>query len=453
MTIQRSPRPAHERTETDRELPTVTGSIAVVKLLFSMGELKQVRRPVTGSGVLIGRAVAADRNVLLAADRRASAEHARIVSGPLSVTIEDLDSKNGTFVNGVSCQSAPLRDGDIIRVGNSLLLLRNETSELHDAPDQAEVLHRTILGCSPAVQLLRHQLYQAATARHSVLLHGETGTGKELAAQALSTLSGRPGDFVAVNCAAITASLAESLLFGHIAGAFSDAKKHKGYFACADRGTLFLDELGELPLAIQAKLLRAVEQREIWPVGASAPLPCDVRFVAATNRDLLGAIAADDFRRDLHERLATLTISIPPLRSRQEDILPLFLHFLGEPNLSARLGESLLLYPWPGNIRSLIKLTQRIKTFLPKSGLLDLPQVQPLLEPVANPAPAPSASAEPPPSAPRHHHHFTPEFLERIMTEQQGVRERAAEKLGISRRQLSRWLTRFQINAKDFRRS
>ncbi|HKD68883.1 MAG TPA: sigma-54 dependent transcriptional regulator [Candidatus Binataceae bacterium] len=198
----------------------------------------------------------------------------------------------------------------------------------------------------------------------SVLLAGESGTGKELIARSLHFRSRRQqGPFIPVNCAAIPDNLLESELFGHVKGAFTDARQSKaGLFQAARSGTLFLDEVGEMPLMLQAKLLRVIEDKRVRPVGATEETPVDVRIVSATNADLEEAIAAGKFRADLYYRLATVTLVLPPLRERTEDIMPLVKHFLARasaeagrpvPEVDADAMAGLTHYQWPGNIREL----------------------------------------------------------------------------------------------------
>src|SRR5574343_165604 len=204
----------------------------------------------------------------------------------------------------------------------------------------------------------------------TVLLSGESGTGKEVAARALHRMSQRAkGPFVPVNCAAIAAELIESELFGHVRGAYTGAQQSReGLFYYARGGTLFLDEISELPLADQAKLLRALEERRIRPVGSEQEIAVDVRVIAATNRDLKAEVAGQRFRQDLYYRLQVLEVTLPPLRERPEDIAPLLAHFiaqlaphLGVPPLvpDARTLSCLAAYDWPGNVRELRNFVER----------------------------------------------------------------------------------------------
>ena len=228
----------------------------------------------------------------------------------------------------------------------------------------------TLIGDGAAMQELRAVIERVSVAKTTVLIHGESGTGKELVARAIHDSSPRRAKrFVAINCAAIPAALLESELFGHLKGSFTDASRDKaGLFEEADGGTLFLDEVGELPLALQAKLLRALQEGEVRPIGAQAPIKVDVRLSAATLRDLTAEVAAGRFREDLFYRLNVVPIDIPPLRERPEDIEVLATFFVGrhaarhgrpEVVLSDGALEALRQQPWPGNVRELENVLER----------------------------------------------------------------------------------------------
>jgi sigma-54-specific transcriptional regulator len=207
------------------------------------------------------------------------------------------------------------------------------------------------------------QVERIATTDATVLIIGETGTGKELIARHLHRNSGRAGPFVAVNCGAFSESMIDAELFGHEAGAFTGASGARaGWFETANGGTLFLDEIGDLPLALQVKLLRVLQERQVVRLGSRKPLSLDVRLVAATNIDLQRAVDAQRFRADLYWRLSVATVALPPLRERPGDVLPLVQHFIGiyaprlkmrRVDLSTAAEAALLAYAWPGNIREL----------------------------------------------------------------------------------------------------
>jgi two-component system NtrC family response regulator len=201
----------------------------------------------------------------------------------------------------------------------------------------------------------------------SVLLLGESGTGKEVLAQALHVHGRRPGQFIAINCAAIPENLLESELFGHEKGAFTGAiRQVKGKVELAHRGTLLLDEIGDMPMALQAKLLRFLQERRIERVGGRESIPVDVRVVAATNRDLAARIRSELFREDLYYRIAEVSVDIPPLRERDEDPILLARHFIAlsadggkRLRLSGEAVEALSAHPWPGNVRELVSRIKR----------------------------------------------------------------------------------------------
>ncbi len=240
------------------------------------------------------------------------------------------------------------------------LLLRREVS--HSQPS-------TIIGQSPNMVEMKEVIRRVAATNSVVLIEGESGTGKELVARSLHQLSGRSGPFVPVNCGAIAPELLESELFGHLSGAFTGARGNReGLFSFANNGTIFLDEIGEMPLPMQTALLRVLEQKSIRPVGSEKEILVDVRIVAATNRELMAEVEAGRFRRDLFYRLNVLNIVTPPLRDRPDDIVEL-VHFFTR-QLAADLGvrevawshEDLLVlqqYDWPGNIRELRNIVER----------------------------------------------------------------------------------------------
>jgi two-component system response regulator HydG len=234
-----------------------------------------------------------------------------------------------------------------------------------------------IIGRSGAIREALDVLFLAAPTEATVLIQGETGTGKELVAQALHRLSRRfAGPFVPVNCAALAETLVEDELFGHARGAFTGADRaREGRFQQADRGTLFLDEIGEMALPLQAKLLRALQEGEVQPLGAERAKAVDVRVVAATNKDLSKMVESGAFRRDLYYRLNVVTLQLPPLRDRREDIAALAAHFLGGRRLTPEAMAALQAWDWPGNVRELENLAQRLLVLKPRGDLdvADLP--------------------------------------------------------------------------------
>jgi transcriptional regulator with PAS, ATPase and Fis domain len=287
---------------------------------------------------------------------------------------------------------------------------------------------------------------------------------------------------ITVNCSAIPENLAESQFFGQIVGAFTSAAARPGFFRAAHGGTLFLDEIGDLPLVIQPKLLRALEEGAVIPLGATTPVPVDVRIVAATNRDLRTAIAKQQFRGDLYARLAQLEVCLPPLRGRCEDVLLLLVHALGEParRLAPRLAEALLLHTWPFNVREVFSIAKELRVRSAGAELLDLLLVADRLRPVGSPTA--SARTSRPPSSPKRPPSTPPstppppgpngdedddangddenvdggtalgrDALEALLEAHHGVVIKAALAAGRSRRQVYRWIGHHGIDLSRFR--
>jgi len=304
-----------------------------------------------------------------------SRRHARIE--PLEADegwlLRDLGSRNGTFVNGRRADAVELRDGDVIRVGSSLLLFQYlDMAACELVLDPGPPAGR-LVGRGHAMARVRTAMRAAPTTAPTLIV-GETGVGKELVAQGIHEGSGRPGPFVAVNCSALPSDLVESELFGHVRGAFTGASGRLGLFGRADGGTLFLDEIGEIGLDVQAKLLRALAIGEVRPVGADDARIVDVRVVVATNVDLEAAVSRGTFRADLYARLMSHIIVVPPLRSRREDILELTHHFLasaGEFEITPDAAEAMLTYGWPYNVRELEQVLAPLAAPIAQRGTLD----------------------------------------------------------------------------------
>jgi transcriptional regulator with PAS, ATPase and Fis domain len=277
--------------------------------------------------------------------------------------IRDLGSRNGTFVNGLRVSREVLRRGDLIRLGGTVFRLETDPGEESALPE----IHGPLIGASRSLRVTLARAEAAALSDAPVLLQGPTGTGKELLAAAVHRASGRAGPMLAVNCAALPAHLIESELFGHERGAFSGADTSRpGLFRAAHRGTLFLDEIGELPGPVQATLLRVLDTRAVRPVGGVAELAVDARVVAATNRDLRGAVEAGEFRADLYARLAESVVEVAPLVERPSDLAPLWHHLVAELSgggrieLGAAVFEAMALHRWPFNVRELRQLVRRV---------------------------------------------------------------------------------------------
>jgi transcriptional regulator with GAF, ATPase, and Fis domain len=296
--------------------------------------------------------------------------HCEITLANREAMIRDLNSTNGTRVDGVRIVGAYLRRGAVIEVGRDRLQidLVRDTAEIELYP-----AHRfgALVGQSVAMRAVFARLARAATSDATVLMLGETGTGKDTAAEAIHQASARAGGpFVIVDCGTLPAGIAESELFGHLAGAFTGAQRDRiGVFEAANGGTVFLDEIGELPTVLQPKLLRVLERREVVRIGEAHPRSLDIRVIAATRRDLRREVNQNRFRADLYFRLAVVPIQLPPLRERIDDI-PMIANAMieelsADDATRARLRShidvvGLARMAWPGNIRELKNHVERI---------------------------------------------------------------------------------------------
>ncbi len=306
-------------------------------------------------------------------DPAVSRFHCEVLVGGEGARVRDLDSKNGTVLDGVRVKDATPRSGSLITLGRSVvrLELEQKTARL---PVSTQREFGTLIGDSVAMRTAFALLERAAASDATVLLEGETGTGKEEAARSLHQAGARAGGpFVVIDCGAIPATLIESELFGHERGAFTGAvERQAGAFESAHGGTIFLDEIGELPLDLQPKLLRVLEQRELRRLGSHAPIKVDVRVIAATNRDLRAEVNARRFRSDLYFRLAVVKVLLPSLRERREDIAPLVTHILDSLGATEADAHTLVTPAflatltanvWTGNVRELRNYLERCLVF------------------------------------------------------------------------------------------
>ncbi len=302
-----------------------------------------------------------------------------------------------------------------------------------------------MIGRSPAMREVFDAIERVAPTGATILVRGETGTGKELVARVVHALSPRRDQpFVAVNCAALPESLVESELFGHERGAYTGAQARRlGRFERADGGTLFIDEVGNMPEAVQVKLLRVLQERTFERVGGTETLHVDIRLIAATNLDLEGAMSTGQFREDLFYRLNVVPITLPPLRERREDIplllehlLPMFQRRLGKEGirLSAAMLERLSLYDWPGNVRELMNVIERVVALTPSGGVADFPDIR-----MRSPRQRLTAMIPEKPSASLRE--MVSDFEKRVIAQSLerhgGNRSRAAREMGITRQGLS----------------
>ncbi len=346
-----------------------TVPVLSVSLLVVDGPSRGVRAVLAEGVAWVGTAAG---NELKLADPTVSRVHCELRVRSGSVLIRDCGSTNGTFVEGVRLREGEVRPGALVRVGSSAFRIEDSGVPMY-LPISGRTSFGECVGASLEMRRVYATLERVAPTASTVLVTGETGTGKDVVARSLHANSPRAaGPFVPIDCGAIPLTLIESELFGHVRGAFSGAiGDRRGVFEEASGGTVFLDEIGELPMAMQPKLLRAIEQRAIRRVGSNTERPVDVRIVAATNRPLAQCVNEGTFREDLYYRLAVVEVPIPPLRARRDDITTLAKHFyaqLGGPGaLSPDFLSMLAARSWPGNVRELRNFIERTVSL----GLID----------------------------------------------------------------------------------
>jgi len=328
---------------------------------------------IPGTSAPAGRKWLRTRGII---DREVSSAHLQFSRTEGALRVADAGSRNGTWVNGERLdadKNVRLCDGDVLRVGRLLFVYRSELAGDHSpAPPLGDMVGPF------GLRRLAADLDSIAQARPSnVLIVGETGTGKELLAALVAQRLGRPKPFAAVNVAGVASGVFESQLFGHTAGAFSDAREaSQGIIRRHAGGAVFLDEIGELPLEMQPKLLRLLDNRQVLPVGADGPVEVDVLLIAATNRLLGRMVEEGRFRRDLHARLRIGRLSLPPLRERREDIVAIANTIAGpdyglveSPQTEVEALEKLMLNRWPDNVRGLMAALAHARRLDAEPGL------------------------------------------------------------------------------------
>lgn len=431
-------------------------------LVFWDGGFSTFPLPARGS-VLVGRGDECDLRI---EDPSVSRKHATIMVDGTGVRIVDLGSANGTFVRRARIEPSspiPLSPDTPIELGSSILLVQRGV--LGEAPlgvpvatARGSAMSKVDESTGPdeAMHQVHRLVAMVAQGTINVLITGETGTGKEILARSLHAQSPRAAaPFIGINCAALPDALFESELFGYERGAFTGATQPKsGLLESASGGTIFLDEIGELPLAGQAKLLRALELREVTRVGGLQSRPIDVRFVAATNRKLEDRVATGEFREDLFYRLNAVTVAIPPLRERKAEILPLARGFLSEAraalhrhdvDLDEAARESLLRHGWPGNVRQLRNAMERAALLCTGDAITE--EHLGLSESAGGPTLRPPAGASSASGLSGELETLERARIERALSDAGGNQTRAAELLGITRRILGRRLERYGIVA------
>ncbi len=428
-------------------------------------------------------------NELLLPVRGVSRRHAVVCVGPEGVAVQDEGSRNGTFVGGEPVRSHVLQLGDEVRFGPVALQLeavdaqdaelalefacassvdaRFPTQETAAVGPEARIEARPerdglilpegyVTGRSPAAARLQLEMKPLARSELPVLILGETGVGKECIARILHLSSRRAGPFVAINCAAIPAELLEAEMFGIGKGVATGVVERTGKFQLAQRGTLFLDEIGDMPPPLQAKLLRALQEKEVQPVGG-APCAVDVRVLSATNSDLERRMEDGSFRRDLYYRLAGCALRVPPLRERREDIPVLvesFVRAFGREagkairGVTVRALRALVDYSWPGNVRELEHELRRLAHLCPDGQPIESEMLSPPLRALLVRSPEAEASGPPPAQGlalESHVEEVERRLISEALAKSGGNRSEAARLLGISRNGLALKMERLGI--------
>ncbi len=415
-----------------------------VVLIASGGRARVRVVPLDRSGkATIGRELTGDAGRIELDDGRASRQHAEVRRTDDGWRVRDLDSHNGTFVDGRRVDGeVVVDDGAVVRTGASLFWLIGDARGVSD--DGVTVERGVVIGARGRAT---DEAVGLAAAAPTLLVLGESGTGKERLARAYHQAGPRAGGpFVPVNCAAIPEAIAERVLFGSRRGAYSGAEDAAGYVSAAHGGTLFLDELGELDLALQAKLLRVLETREVWPVGATRGAPVELGLVAATHRDLRGQVAAGRFRDDLYFRLTKPVVHVAPLRERKDEIPVLAQLAAGDLALHPRLLELLCVRRWPGNVRELM---HEVRAAATAARAAQVGEVRP--EHLADDAGLAFEAAVEVPSTAGEAKRAAPRELERdavtaAIASAGGNLSAAARALGLHRTQLYRLLDRLGID-------
>jgi len=411
-------------------------------VIFSDGRSKCLPIRLDKKPIEIGRV--AGEGVFVVEDDRVSRRHTRVVLRGDSVRVTDLDSRNGTFVDGKRVMDETFAKlPRLLRVGQTLFRFTLDIRPFFRAT--VEVTAEGIVG--PTLRASRDWIHRAAAAGDTLLLTGPSGSGKELAARAYHA-TGRfaTGPFIAVNCAAIPQGLAERLLFGAKKGAYSGATSDaEGYVQAADHGTLFLDEVAELDLGVQPKLLRVLEMREVLALGAAHPKKVDLQVCAATLKDLRAEVSAGRFREDLYHRIGRPEVRLPSLVERLEELPALAASELVRADArlvpSSGFLEECARRAWPGNVRELLREVRQAARTALDGGRTVVESKD--LSPTAGEEISPEARTSAPPELSR-------EAIEARLKREQGNVTRAARSLGMHRNQLRRWLTRHNVDPKAF---
>jgi transcriptional regulator with GAF, ATPase, and Fis domain len=439
-----------------KPLPVVV-NYSKIRVSVTEGPNSGAVRELAGNTLRVG---SSSDNDLALTDITVSRRHCSIEALPSGVRIRDEGSTNGVFIANSRVYDVVVGGTVQVRLGDSLLTVE-PLPELVSREQATSDRFCDLLGRSPRMRELFADLARIAPSDVTVLIEGETGTGKELVAESIHAASARrDGPFVVFDCSAVAPTLAESELFGHERGAFTGATSTRaGVFEAANGGSIFLDELGELPKDLQPKLLRVLQRREVRRLGSQRTIPVDVRLIAATNRNLAVEVERGNFREDLYFRLATAHVHVPPLRDRMEDLPQLVEHFLlgSKPprslsDIPQQVWAMFNAHRWPGNVRELSNAVQRF-IVTPERVLTQRPS-----SPDGRSSHPPSHSSDPPtpnvdtgPVQPLRvarreaNDEFERAYLERLLTRTNGNVTRAAALAEVSRQMVQKLLRRHRL--------
>lgn len=388
------------------------------------------------------------RLVIAVDDPWMSSAHARLSKALTRWRIEDAGSKNGTLVNGEPLVAARvLADGDVIEMGHTFFRYRDQVTVSPSDPPIASPLGKGLVTLLPPLQRQFADLERVAPTPVPIVIRGPSGTGKELVARAVHALSRRAGAFIPINCGALPETLVETELFGYRKGAFSGATQDRpGLIRSADTGTLFLDEVAELPAPAQVVFLRVLQEREVVPVGGSRPIAVDIRLISATHRDLDGLVAAGTVREDFFHRLTGFRIELPSLRERIEDLGLLLAallerHAAGtDVTFEVEAMRCMLRYAWPGNVR---ELERSLIAALALAGgrPIATEHLGGIADALHAPPPAPDAAPD-----------TRRERLIELMAAHRGNVAAVAREMGKAPMQIRRWLEQYGLDPDRFRR-
>lgn len=450
-----------------------------LRVQFEAIEIKVLSGPDSGQEASFGlptvRIGSAVDNDLVLTDRAVSRRHAEIRMTADGLLLRDLGSTNGTFINDVRITEAYIPDNAECRLGYSRVVIRQHTEERKVAVSHQDHLGE-LVGASERMRELYGIIRAVAPTPATVHLHGESGAGKELVARTLHALSGRSGPLVVFDASVTDPEMVRNDLFGHIKGAFTGATgAREGAFRQAHTGTLFIDEIGELSLDLQPRLLRVLETREVTPIGSDKPLRVDVRVITATHRDLEAMVRTGAFRADLFYRLSVVPVAVPALREILQDIPLITRHLCERLNLTCRISaaamQALQDYSWPGNVRELRNVLERAAVLCGdreiQPGDLKLPVNVRLTETSgrSHPLSVPGDSFPGSPAAPNTASDFAPkastavarahlkdverQMILNSMERNNGNKAAVARDLGIPLSTLKRRLKEYQIGAGD----